>query len=50
MQKKFKSRPKAAKFAKVTGMKIKQGKACKMADGSKGHWFTLTKAKKKRKR
>lgn len=51
MQKKFKSMAKARKFAKTTKMKVKQGKACKMADGTKGRWFTLTKTKsKKRKR
>jgi len=47
MQKKFKSLATARKFAKTTHMKVKAGKACKMADGSKGHWFTMTKAKKK---
>lgn len=49
-QKKFRSITTARKFAKTTGMKVKQGKACKMADGKKGHWFTLTKGTLKRKR
>ena len=47
MQKKFKSRINAVRFAGVTGMKVKQGKVCKMADGSKGRWYTLTKGGKK---
>jgi len=48
MQKKFKSMVTARKFAKTTKMTVKQGKGCKMADGSKGHWFTLTKTKGKK--
>lgn len=48
MQKKFRSRTAALRFAKTTGMKVKQGKACKLADGTKARWYTLTKAKKKR--
>jgi len=50
MQKKFKSIQKAHKFAKTTKMKVKRGKACKMADGTKGAWYTLTKGKKKPKK
>lgn len=50
MQKKFRSPTRAAKFAKVTGMKAKKGKACKMADGTKGNWYTLTKGTLKKKR
>lgn len=42
--KKFKSLDKARKFFK--GRKVKQGKACKMSDGSKGHWYSSTKKKK----
>jgi len=48
MQKKFRSITAARAFAKTTKMKVRQGKACKLADGTKAHWFTLTKAKKKR--
>lgn len=43
MQKKFRSMTTARKFAKTTKMKVKKGKACKMADGKKGSWFTLSK-------
>ena len=50
MQKKFKSLAKARKFAKTTHMKVKQGKVAKMADGTKGRWFTLTKTKSKAKK
>ena len=46
MQKKFKSLATARKFAKTTHMKVKVGKVCKMADGKKGHWFTLSKTKR----
>jgi hypothetical protein len=45
MRKKFKSETSARKFAK--GRKMKRGKACKMADGSKGHWYTIYKKAKK---
>ena len=51
MQRKFKSRTAALKFVKATGGKIKQGKACKLKDGTKARWYTLSwpkKAKKKR--
>jgi hypothetical protein len=43
--KKFKSIAKARKFFK--GRKVKKGKACKMADGTKGYWFSSTKKAKK---
>jgi hypothetical protein len=46
MQKKFRSPAKANAFAKVMHMKAKKGKACKLADGTKANWYTLTKAKK----
>lgn len=48
MQKKFSSIAKARKFAKTTKMKVKRGKSCKMSDGKKGNWYTLTKGKKKK--
>ena len=51
MRKKFKSMTSARKFAAATGGKVKMGPACKLADGTKAHWFTLTwpkKGKKKR--
>jgi len=47
MRKKFGSRAKASRFA--AGRKIKAGPACKMADGSKGRWYTITKKKKAKK-
>jgi len=53
MQRKFRSSTAAAKVAKVLGMKVKAGKACKLADGTKAKWYTFTKTKKaakKRKR
>jgi len=49
MQKKFRSITAARKFAKTTKMKVKKGKATKLADGTKACWYTLTKAKKKAK-
>jgi len=48
MRKKFRSIAKARKFAKTTKMKVKRGPKCKMSDGTKGNWFTLTKGKKKK--
>lgn len=50
MQKKFRTHEKAVRFAAVTRMKVKRGKPCKMADGTKGHWYTLTKIKLPKKR
>jgi hypothetical protein len=50
MRKKFKSLGSAYRFAKGFGVMIKKGKACKMADGSKGYWFTITKKKGKKKK
>jgi hypothetical protein len=46
MQKKFRSDAAAKKYAAVTHMKVKRGKPCKLADGTKAHWYTLTKQKK----
>lgn len=48
MRKKFRSETKARAFARTTKMKIKKGPKCKMADGTKGNWFTLTKTKKRK--
>lgn len=48
MRKKFKSLSNAKKFGK--NLTVKMSTACKMADGSKGHWFILTKGKKKKKK
>ena len=45
MRKKFSSATKARRFA--AGRKIKAGKACKMADGSKGRWYVITKKAKR---
>jgi hypothetical protein len=50
MQKKFKSMTSARKFVAATGGKVKKGKACKLADGTKASWYTLTWAKKKAKK
>ena len=53
MQKKFKSMTSARKFVAATGGKVKKGKACKLADGTKASWYTLTwpkKAKSKKRR
>jgi len=46
MRKKFRSMTAARNFAKTTKMKIKKGPACKLSDGSKANWYTLTKTKK----
>lgn len=48
MQKRFRSLTAARNFAKTTKMKIKRGKACKLKDGTKANWYTLTKGPKKR--
>jgi len=50
MQRKFRSSTAAAKVAKVLGMKVKAGKACKLADGTKAKWYRLTRTKKAKKR
>ena len=50
MQKKFRSRTAALRFAKTTKMKVKQGTACKLKDGTKARWYTLTKGPKKKRR
>ena len=47
MKKKFSTREKAARFAKGFGMKLTAGASTKMADGSKGRWYSLTKKAKK---
>lgn len=47
MQKKFRSRINAVRFAGVTGLKVGKSKPCKMADGTKGRMYTLTKGGKK---
>jgi len=50
MQRKFRSLQAAQRFARTTKLKVKRGKATKLKDGTKAHWFTLTKftAKKRR--
>ena len=48
MRKKFRSITAARKFAKTTGMKVKQGAVARLADGTKARWYTLTKGKKKK--
>lgn len=48
MRRKFSSPAKAARSAKALGMKAKRGAKCVLADGRKGAWYTLTKAKKKK--
>ena len=48
MRKKFKSMTSARKFVAATGGKVKMGAACKLADGTKAHWFVLTWPKKKK--
>jgi hypothetical protein len=50
MQRKFRSSTAAAKVAKVLGMKVKAGKPCKLADGTKAKWYTFTKIKGKKKK
>ena len=50
MRRKFSSPANAKRFAKVTKMKVKKGPACKMADGKKGNWYTLTKSKTTKRR
>ena len=50
MQRKFRSLQAAQRFARTTKMKVKRGKATKLKDGTKAHWFTLTKSAKKRRR
>ena len=49
MQRKFRSITAARRFAKTTKMKVKAGKACKLKDGTKARWYTLTKGPKKKK-
>ena len=44
-QKKFRSLRAAQKFAQ--GMKVKKGKACKLADGTKANWYSFKKKAKK---
>jgi hypothetical protein len=44
-QRKFGSPTSAAKVAKVLGMKVKKGKATKLANGKKANWYTFVKKK-----
>lgn len=50
MRKKFKSMTAARAFVRTTGGKVKAGPACKLADGTKARWYTLSWPKKKGKK
>lgn len=48
MQRKFSSPTSANKVARVLKMKVKKGKATKLANGKKANWYTFTKKGKKK--
>lgn len=49
MQRKFRNDIGAHRVAAMLGMVAKKGKACKLKDGTKAHWWTFTKGKRKTK-